>query len=117
MSILFLDISYVTISPNLYCGHKSGGDPAYCSGGVGSEEAQCEASCTYYSWCIAYSFKGSDKECYFTTSTGSCSGATVYSATLIATSIDQLVGHTGYSGFNCKGKIPGKAKYLNNKTQ
>ena len=108
ISISFQGPSYVTISADWACHHRSGGYPWQCYLGSGIDESECESSCTSNSWCIGYSFTRGDY-CYLVPSSEVCSTECRLKCTgTVATSIDQL--ESGGSIGICRGKAAGNNK-------
>merc|ERR1711957_520791 len=100
--------SYKTISSTHYCGHINGGYPSRCYNsnfldGVsqGSSANKCEALCSMYAVCIAYSFDG-NTHCALMTSTGTCPVGSI-SPGIVANKIPQLTASSA-SGYSCIAK-------------
>ena len=102
--------SYITISPNQYCGTKSGHYVARCLPSSSKTSNECETLCSNLNWCVAYSHWSLRDTCHLVTSTGSCPiGYTGFSGTTV-TSSDQLAAHPNSptnTGWSCYGKPTG----------
>ena len=97
-----LDVSYVTMSPDYFCQHTSGGFPTRCSLQEPNLPESCQDLCSSYKWCIGYVQK-SNVYCGLITSTGNitCEKGKKHGDNT-ATSTSQLdATSSSASGYNC----------------